>query len=182
MPTKASSVIRQYQNLIDSQQSRISQILQPAIEKAESTVQSISESIVKYQTRLDQAKITLKTSSTSITTYTKSKSTLSEKYNSLVESIASSTNELNHLLRKVPAYGRTVADSYSAGNDANDKVQHLKDILNALKEKYMVSLRELNEAKAKLEQARSEKELADIVVNEQIKKQGGSTILPFSLP
>lgn len=144
LPGKASALIRQEQSFIDSQQTRISQSLQPAISRAQETVQNITTAITKIQTRIEESKTILQTNSQSISVYTRSKSQLNDKFNSLVESIATATSELNKLLSKVPAYSNAISDSYTAGNDANDKVTHLKEVVSALKEKYLISLRELN--------------------------------------
>ena len=112
----------------------------------------------------------------------KNKDALSAQSATIIQSITSSSSTLNNLLSQVPAYNNALVQAYNDGNDANDRYNQLKSVLDALRSKYLTSLQQLNDAKSALEKARSEKEVADVAVNEQIKRDGGATVLPYSIP
>jgi predicted nucleic acid-binding Zn-ribbon protein len=155
---------------------------QAALDAANANIDKISRDISDATNTIANLKAKLSEIEIAINNAQKNKDGLSAQSTTIVQSITYSSTTLNNLLSQVPAYNNALVQAYNDGNDANDRYNQLKGVLDALKSKYLDSLTQLNDAKSALEKARSEKEIADIAVNEQIKRQGGSTVLPYSIP
>lgn len=155
---------------------------QNALDAANANIDKINRDIADGTNTVANLKAKLSEIEIAITNAQKNKDGLAAQSAAIVVSITTSSTTLNNLLSQVPAYNNALVQAYNDGNDANDRYNQLKGVLDALKAKYLDSLTQLNDAKAALEKARSEKEIADIAVNEQIKRQGGSTVLPYSIP
>lgn len=173
--------IRQYKTQIDGINGQIP-AAQAALDAANANVDKINRDMGDASTTIANLKGKLAESDIAITNAQKNKDGLASQSATIVQSITSYSSTLNNLLSQVPAYNNALVQAYNDGNDANDRYAQLKGVLDALKAKYLESLTQLNDAKSALEKARSEKEIADIAVNEQIKRQGGSTVLPYSIP
>lgn len=178
----AGAQIRQLQNLINGLTIQITGTYQPIITNANAQVAKITSDLNNLLPIISDLTARSQQVDIAIETAKRNRDGVSVQYTSIVTNINRSTTTLNNLLSQVPAYNNALVQAYNDGNDANDRYAQLKAVLDALNAKYLSSLNELNDAKAALEKARAEKEISDIAVNEQIRKQGGSSILPYSIP
>ena len=174
--------IRQLQSLIKTLNIQITGTYQPIIDNANTNIAKITTDLNTIQTLIANLNARSQQIDIAIATSKRNRDGTSAQYTSIITSINKSTTILNSLLAQAPAYNNALTQAYNDGNDANDRYAQLKAVLDALNVKYHTSLKELNDAKSALEKARAEKEISDLAVNEQIRKQGGSTILPYSIP
>lgn len=174
--------IRQLQSLVSSLNLQITGTYQPIIDASNANIAKITTDLFSLQSQIADLKARSQQADISIATAKRNRDATASQYTSIIIYINKSTTTLNSLLAQVPSYNNALIQAYNDGNDANDRYVHLKAILDALNSKYIISLKELNDAKSALERARSEKEVSDIAVNEQIKKTGGATTLPYSIP
>lgn len=173
--------IRLLKSQVDTFTSQINS-LQSTLDTTNANIDKINRDSQETSTNIANLNAKIREADAALTNAQRNKDALAGQSASIVTSITATTTTLNNLLSQVPAYNNALVQAYNEGNDANDRLTHLRGVLDALRNKYTDSLAQLNDAKAALERARAEKEVADIAFNEQIKRKGGVTVLPFSIP
>jgi chromosome segregation ATPase len=140
------SQIRQWQNIINSN-------INPQLTNAQAHVLDAINNIKKIQDEIDGHNNNITSNNARIRELEaligaaqRRRDTLTTESNSLASAINTANNNLNSLLALAPTYNQNLINSYTDGNDANDKVARTKALVEALNKKYLDSQTNLQAA------------------------------------